>query len=209
MTGRLGEICSLIDYTDSFIDVGCDHGYVVKYVSDNALAGRITACDISKPSLFKAERLLRGYSGIDFVCADGASVAAGHSTVLISGMGGLEITNIILCCRPQTFIVSPQSHVREVRLTLLERDYNIVYDRVISDGKKYYDVIKAAYGGGKDRLRDIKELELKFGMFLGVKNDALLRRLESMLKAVKTYPATEENKTKEQEIKEAIKCQLR
>ena len=58
-------------------------------------------------------------------------------------------------------------------------------------------------------MRDIKELELKFGMFLGVKNDALLRRLESMLKAVKTYPATEENKTKEQEIKEAIKCQLR
>lgn len=209
MTERLRYLCSLIDRTDSFIDVGCDHGYVVKYVSDNKLADRITACDISLPSLDKARKLLCGVENIDFVHADGKTAARGHDTVLVSGMGGKEIISVMCGCAPRKFIVSPQSHAREVRKELLSRDYKIVDDKLIKDGGKYYDVIKAVKGGGIKQLEKTKTVQLAFGMFLSEYNEVLAERLNGLYDTVLAYPPTAENRLKADEIKEAILWQLR
>ncbi|MCI8595354.1 MAG: SAM-dependent methyltransferase [Clostridia bacterium] len=208
MTVRLCALCALIEKTKSFIDVGCDHGYVVKYVSDNKLAASITACDISAPSLDKARALLGENCGVRFVCADGKHAASGHETVLISGMGGIEIVEIIGGCNPKTFILSPQSHARDVRKTLLEKNYSIEFDRVVYDGK-YYDVIKATLGGGTDMLKGASASRLEYGMFLNVKNDALVNKLRSLEKAVASYPPTAANLQKLENIKEALSWQLR
>lgn len=208
MTLRLKTICSLITRTASFIDVGCDHGYVVKYVADNGLAESIAACDISEPSLDKARALLGKDCGVRFYCGDGADCARGYDTVLISGMGGLETVHIIRGCTPNVFILSPQSHVYEVRKTLLIRDYKIVEDKVIYDGK-YYDVIKAKLGGGTNQLDSADELQLKYGMNLRQKNEDLKNRLEAMLASVTKFPQTEENACKRKEIEEALLWQSR
>ncbi len=208
MTGRLGAVCALIEKTQSFIDVGCDHGYTVQYVLNNNLAEKITACDISAPSLAKAKALLGENCGVKFVCADGKIAAKGHDTVLISGMGGIEISSIIKCCSPKTFILSPQSHVREVRKTLLENDYRITFDKAMRDGK-YYDVIKATFGGGKEMLENASEPRLEYGMFLDEKNDALISKLVALKKAVESYPPTAENLRKLEIIEEALSWQLR
>lgn len=209
MTARLAALCALIDKTPSFIDVGCDHGFVVQYVYAHRLADTITACDISAPSLDKAKKLLGEDGGVRFVCADGAVAAAGHDTVLVSGMGGKEILSVMRGCAPRTFILSPQSHVREVREELLRRDYDIVFDRVVRCGKKFYDCIKATRGGGNARLAQAKAVQLAYGMFLHEKNDALLEKLHTLEKAFASYPPTEENERTRAEIKEAIQWQLR
>ena len=206
MSIRLNSLCALIEKTDSFIDVGCDHGYAVEFVCKNKLADKITACDISQPSLNKAKKLLEGYDGVNYVCADGSVAAAGHSTVLISGMGGLEIVKIIGGCSPQVFILSPQSHAYEVRRTLLERDYRIVYDRVIFDGK-YYDIIKAERGGGLKQSKSVTPVMLNYGIYVGEHNPALCDKLNCLLNAVNAYPKTPQNELKSELIKEALRCQ--
>ncbi len=198
----------MIERTESFIDVGCDHGYVVQYVYRKGLADTITACDISAPSLEKARRLIGAESGVRFVCADGAVAAAGHETVLVSGMGGEEICSVMAGCAPEWFILSPQSHVSRVRKALLQADYDIVFDRVAEDGK-FYDILKAKRGGGRERLVSVSDLQLKYGIFCDRPDPVLAKRLKKMSAALDTYPKTEENVRKRQEITEVIKWQLR
>lgn len=205
MTERLKTICSLVGRTGSFIDVGCDHGYAVRYVWQHALADKITACDISAPSLAKARALLGEDSGVNFVCGDGAQAAQGYDTVLVSGLGGLEICSVIEHCEPEVFILSPHSHAYEVRKMLAAKDYRIVYDRVIRDGK-FYDVIKAERGGA-----DVPdEIRCRYGTFaLTEKNDALVCKLGSELAARQKYPAREDNLHRIKEIEEVLEWQQR
>ena len=209
MTARLKALCALIDPCESFIDVGCDHGYVVQFVWERQIAPRITACDISRPSLEKARKRLGECANVTFVCDDGARAAAGHHTVMVAGLGGAEICSVMSGCSPQTFILSPQSQADAVRQALLTRDYAIVYDRVVQDGGKFYDVIKATRGGGHAQGAETSVLQLRFGMFLQEKNAALYEKLRAREKALRSYPSTEENARKLSEIEEAILWQLR
>ena len=92
---------------------------------------------------------------------------------------------------------------------MLKRDYRIVTDRVIRDGKKYYDVIKAESGGGKAQLLGANPLMIKFGMFLNEHNPDLEAKLNNSLAAVSGYKSTQENILKAEDLKEAILWQQR
>ncbi|MDE7395598.1 MAG: class I SAM-dependent methyltransferase [Clostridiales bacterium] len=202
---RLRALCALVDPCESFIDVGCDHGYAVQYVYQHRLAKRITACDISAPSLEKAKRLLDGKEGITFVCADGAAVARGHETVLISGMGGKEMCAVMAACSPKTFVLSPQSHAYDVRVALSRSGYEIVHDEVIFD-HKFYDTIKAVKGAPKT----LSEPELLYGAFVRTKkNDMLVDKLRRALAKAKQFPSTAQNEAKRKTIEEVLLWQLR
>ena len=208
MRERLKKICSLIERTPSFIDIGCDHGLVVKYVLDHNLSERVVACDISEGSLDKARKLVGEDNRAEFKCADGAKLNHSCETVLISGLGGLEMLSIIANCLPFVYILSPQSHVREVRESLLSRDYDIVYDEVIFDGK-FYDVIKATRGGGLRRLESVDEIKLEYGIYADRISPALKAKAEKLLAAVCCYPMNAQNAEKERKLKEVLKWQSR
>ena len=205
---RLTALCALIDPCESFIDVGCDHGQTVQYVCEHRLARRITACDISAPSLEKAKKLLGEAECVTFVCADGAAVAAGHETVFISGMGGREMCAVMAACRPQTFVLSPQSHAYEVRAALLAGGYEIVHDEVIFD-RKYYDAVKAVRSENATPQR-LGEAELFYGAFVRTKrNEALIAKLQRLLAQAERFPPTQENEAKKRRIREVLSWQLR
>ena len=208
MRKRLSRICSLIDRTQSFIDIGCDHGMVVKYVLDNNLSERVVACDVSSGSLDKARKLIGSDERVEFVCADGALVNHGCDTVLISGLGGIEMLSIIANCNPSAYILSPQSHTYDVRKHLLSRDYDIVYDEVLKDGK-FYDVIKATLGGGLLRLKEVNEIKLQYGIYADRYNPALKEKAEKLLTLLAGYPKNSENERKTDELKEVLKWQSR
>ncbi|MDE6399210.1 MAG: class I SAM-dependent methyltransferase, partial [Clostridiales bacterium] len=108
-----------------------------------------------------------------------------------------------------TFILSPQSHPELVRERLLERDYSIVYDRVAQDGGKFYDILQAKRGGGKEQLARTIPLQLAWGMFLQEKNEALRKKLRAREAALASYPPTQENLRKLRQVKEALLWQLR
>lgn len=202
---RLAALCALIDPCESFIDVGCDHGHAVQYVYERRLAKRITACDISAPSLEKARKLLGNASDVSFVCADGKDVADGHETVLISGMGGKEMLSVMAACRPKTFVLSPQTHARDVRAALGESGYTIVFDSVVFD-RKFYDIIKAVQGKGAP----LGEPELRYGAFArSQKSETLVKKLQKELSEIAHFPPSAENERRRGIIEEVLSWQLR
>ena len=150
--GRIESICSYIGKSETFADVGCDHGYCAKYVLDSGLCDRVFITDISAKCLEKAERLLAKYieSGkCNAICCDGLSaIDEGCEQVLIAGMGGEEILKIIKSSFiPRSFIFQPMKNAPELREYLIEKGCKITADDIFYDGK-YYFIIKGEREGG-------------------------------------------------------------
>ncbi len=189
----------------SLIDVGCDHGYLVQYALQNDLAERVTACDISAPSLEKANRLNAGDDRVRFVCADGATAAAGHDTVVIAGMGGADMMRIMRACSPNVFVLSPQTHERDVRALLCELGYELTADEVVHD-KKFYTVLRATRGNAAA----LCETQLQCGAFcLTRRSEALVQKLTRELETLEKYPNTPAQKVRRAAIEEVLQWQLR
>ena len=96
---RIQTLCSLLFPVQTFADVGCDHGYCTEYMLKNALCAHATVTDVSADCLKKAELLLADFmtSGVcSSLCTDGLQgVSENTDLVLIAGMGGIEIVNIL------------------------------------------------------------------------------------------------------------------
>ena len=179
MTKRLKIIASHIKGGKIFADVGCDHGFIAKYVLDNSLAYKVIASDISSKSLLKAKKLLTIYGEkVEFVVSDGfKNFNEIPDEAVIAGMGGEEIVLILESVEvlPNRLILSPQRHQLKVRETLIRKNYKICDDYSIFDNK-FYDIIVAEKGSdfytedelvfGRDNLKlkpndFIKKLKLE------------------------------------------------
>ena len=195
---RLREIFSLIDKTDVFADIGCDHGQLCKMVLDSGKAHRILAVDISEACLNKAKALLGDnaeyYLG-DGLCPLGEIVP---DVTVISGMGGNTILHILDGCALPELIVSPHNDAYRVRETLTQNGYCIIEDKVVIDNGKYYDIIKLIRGEQK-----LTELQKTFGVFFDRGEEAFVSRLALEKKKVLSFKQTEENVKKLQLITEA------
>lgn len=151
MKKRLQRIFDLIEPTESFADVGCDHGFIAKRVLESGKSQRVTISDVSLPSLQKAEKLLKKYideGSVTSVCCDGLSaVPSDTKTVLIAGMGGEEIIKILTesAFLPPVLILQPMKNVDKVRKKLFELGYGITKDFIFFT-KRYYNFIVAKLG---------------------------------------------------------------
>ena len=145
---RIDTLCSLLEKTDVFADVGCDHGYCSEYMLKNDLCEKAILSDISKGSLQKAETLLAPYvrSGRAVsVLGDGFfGVDKEVGLVLIAGMGGSEIISILSDKKygfmPKRFVFQPMHDGEKLRRYILENGGYIDRDFTFQDGK-FYEVI--------------------------------------------------------------------
>lgn len=181
---RLNTICSELDECDSFADIGCDHGYCTQYMLDRCLCRSAIISDVSHASLKKAETLLKRYiieGTLTAVCCDGLSEIPEYtSQVLIAGMGGHEITEIMKRDYiPKKFILQPMKNSEEVRRFLVSEGCKITADYTFRDGK-FYDLIKGEREGGEEKYtadefefgRDnIREKRSDFKSFIQVSID--------------------------------------
>ncbi len=126
--------------------IGCDHGKLAKYLLDNSIVDFVYISDISQPSLTKAIDLLDGYHGkFTAICCDGLSGYSDNIDIaIIAGMGGREIIKIIenSPINIDKYILSPQHNIVDVKKFLLAKGYQIVYDIVVKDSNKFYNIIK-------------------------------------------------------------------
>ena len=143
MTKRLKVILSELAPCECLADVGCDHGYITKAAIESGIAKAAVISDISAPSLKKAETLLKDYLGknvLPVVC-DGLSEShAGCDQILIAGMGGEEICEILLKAPflPGRLVLQPMKNADKVRKTTLMLGYRIEKDYCFKDGKFYF-----------------------------------------------------------------------
>ena len=99
LTKRLQTIADIVS-GNVVCDVGCDHGLLSEYLLANQIIDYVYISDISKSSLNKAEKLLSTKYPNQYksICTDGLKGYKGIDNIdecIISGMGGVEIINII------------------------------------------------------------------------------------------------------------------
>lgn len=165
---RIEKLCAYLEKCESFADIGCDHGYCTEYMLKNKLCKRAVISDISAKCLEKAEKLLYPYvkSGVvTSVCCNGLDkIDENTDEILIAGMGGEEIINILTSAYiPRLFVFQPMRNVREVREFLLKNDAEITTDEPFESGGKFYFVLKGRRCGV---FRPYTQAELDFGQNL-------------------------------------------
>ena len=206
---RLSAASSLIEKCGTFADVGCDHGYVSRFVLENGLADRVWACDISAPSLEKAKKLLKGYAQAEFFVSDGfTELPYKPSAAAILGMGGYEIIKILSDeKRADTLILGPHNHARELRKFLFTQGYFTDKDFCVCDRGRYYDIIRARKSETGNSPDEPSEEMFSWGMFCDKKDETLLERLCKEEKKLTGYKQTESNAEKLRVVKEVLKWQ--
>ena len=166
---RLTAIANLVDY-GKVADVGCDHGKLGYYLVSTDRAREVIATDISAPSLAKAEELAKENGVSDIMSArlgDGLKCVDSEEvdTVIIAGLGGDVIANILSCAREdgktfEHFVLSPNTHPEKVRREIIASRHTIVYDDVLECAGKIYTIIKTQKGEST-----LDEEQIKYGAF--------------------------------------------
>ena len=192
LNNRLKKITEFIDDNSFILDVGCDHALLDIYLVKNRKNINCIASDINNNPLIKAKDNIEKYNitGITLINSDGISSLTNNiNYIVISGMGGRLITNIILKnlnkITSQTIILSPNNDYCYVRKVLNQNGLELINEVLVED-KYIYEIL--IFKKGKHKLN--KE-EISYGKFL--KDDILykkycLRQLDTLIKIKNSLP---------------------
>ncbi len=177
---RLKTICEIAKKSKRIADVGCDHGKVLGYLVENNKPKFVIASDISAPSANKAQILLQKQSKVKFSVrvGDGFSTLSNSDrldTIIVSGVGGLEIINILKNSKIKTpkLILQPQNNVVKLRQYLTLNGYKIVNEYILKEKHIYYTILVVKKG--KQKLTD---LQIKYGLNIHCLNIELANYLK-------------------------------
>lgn len=156
---RLLCVAEAIPPCETLVDCGCDHGYVSIYAAAHGKAEKITASDINRGPLDNAEReiLAAGLSGkIKTVLTNGLDDIVPHDCVVIAGMGGELIADIISRAPwtkgECTLVLQPMTRSEFLREYLYREGFGIKEEKIVCEGRHIYCVIVATYTGKTDYL---------------------------------------------------------
>ena len=186
LSRRLTLIASMVDKTDSVADVGTDHGYVPIYLVENNIVSKAIAMDINQGPLTRADENIKR-KGLDnritTRLSDGVRELKPGETdaIVVAGMGGQLIIKILEEGRnvfksAKQIILSPHSDMGMVRRYLVDNDYYIHDEAMVTDDGKYYTVIKVI---GNTESRNGEEYDREEYFLYGKK---LLEKKDEVLK---------------------------
>lgn len=190
---RLQAAANMIKNAEHAADIGCDHGRLSVALLQQGRAKRVTASDISGPSLEKA-RLLAQKCGLSermgTVVSDGIShlSPADADTIIIAGMGGELIARILgsaldVAHSAGTIVMQPMRGVEELRQFLRENSFRIADERLVLDADRIYQIISAAPGDPAPIPSWFPDDEHSLGHMMFEKGDPLLLPLLEQYKA--------------------------
>ena len=171
------------------IDVGSDHGLLAVSCLENGIADEVICTEIHEgPAAHSREALKEaGFEDRSVVSVtdglNGISLKKGD-IVVIAGMGGLNIIDIISRClkkestellKDVRFIVQPQKSFNLVRKFFAENGFVFEDESVCTDREFFYNIMRMGYGGSPYELGAFKEC---YGVLLPSKEasgDALVK----------------------------------
>ncbi|MCR4842127.1 MAG: class I SAM-dependent methyltransferase [Eubacterium sp.] len=227
LSDRLMAVASLIPPGSTLVDVGTDHGYLPIYAVLQGICPSAVAADVNAGPLERAAGHVEeaGLSDrIRLIRSDGLAEMGGLEgldgplSLSITGMGGPLITRIItefpeVTARFSRVIASPQSGVREFRLSLEDAGFPIEDEVMVEDDGKFYTIIRfIPVPAGTAESPFPRELTLRFGRALLEKRDPVLKaalerelaRSEGIAKSLRAASATAEISDRLAEVEEDI-----
>src|SRR5690554_2605591 len=133
---RIAFIGELTKGYETVIDIGSDHGLVLKYALDHKYIKHAVASDVNQGPLNHAKKNLAGYP-VRFYLSDGfKQVQSDFDLALITGMGPhliIDILNEVKDLEHKTYILGANEKVEVLRKWLSDNGFNIVDEYVIYD----------------------------------------------------------------------------
>ncbi len=161
---RLSAVASLVRPDKRICDVGTDHALLPCYLYEQG-ARQIIASDVNENPLeaAKANILKFGCPEIKLVLSDGLKNIPECDDVIIAGMGGELIAQIISGCTfvssDTRFILQPMTKAEILRKYLYSEGFEIILEKGAYSGGKAYTVMLVKYTGEK------REIDNKFAYF--------------------------------------------
>jgi len=155
---RLTTISAFIENNSKVIDIGCDHGLLGIYLYETKDNIKVISSDINELPLKKAHDNLVKYGLLDKIelkLGNGLECLSDDTdTIIISGMGGLTIIEILQDIKKypniKKIVVSPNSDFDLTRKMISKLGFKINREVLVKENKKYYLV--SEYIGGKEKV---------------------------------------------------------
>lgn len=156
MTPRLMTVAEMVKKESVVADIGTDHAYVPVYLVLNNICKNAIAMDINQGPISRADENIKRFSLADKIktrLSDGLSkLENGEAdTIVIAGMGGILINNIIENGKARLtsvkhYILQPMTAIEETRRYLIGNGFRIINEKLAVEDEKIYTVISAIPG---------------------------------------------------------------
>lgn len=146
INNRLQKISDFIYKEDKVIDIGCDHGLLGIHLVLNKNINKMVSSDINEKPLNKAKENIKKYNlenkietrlGNGLECVD-----ENIDTIIISGMGGLTINEILNRVNDfpniKKIVISPNSDFVKTRKHITKLGFYMWKETIVLEKGKYY-----------------------------------------------------------------------
>jgi len=145
---RIDALIESINGYDTVIDIGCDHGFVLKGALDKGYIVQGIAVEVNEKPLQNAINNLTGYN-VKFCLSNGFDKVNEHyDAVVLAGMGFHLIQEIILKEKINPlaeFIIASQNKIMPLRQWLFDNNFMII-DEMLAYEELFYPIIKVKRG---------------------------------------------------------------
>ncbi|MEG1900272.1 MAG: class I SAM-dependent methyltransferase [Bacilli bacterium] len=159
---RLRHVASYIDDNSNIIDVACDHALLDIYLYLTKKNMKITVSDIAKLPLESARQNLLNFNikDIKVKLGDGISTLTDEDTVVITGLGGKTIIDILKkdlkkLIKVKKIVLCPNDHFYLIRKELVKLGYMIEKEELVEDNKKIYLIISFIRGNKHYKINEL------------------------------------------------------
>ena len=178
INSRLKKIGDLVEANSFCLDVGCDHALLDIYLIKKNKDIKTIASDIAEGPLEQAKNnIKRERLENEIIVKQGPGISTyekGVDTVIISGMGGKTIINILnndkkILKNIKTLILSPNNYQIDVKKYITKNGFYIENEEFVRDNHFIYQIIILKQGKRKYTKKDYffgpKFLEKKGPLF--------------------------------------------
>ena len=149
LTPRLQCVADCIKPCNILADIGTDHAYIPIYAIQNNIAKKSIAGDVVKgPLNIATDNIMSHGLGdkITPILANGLDAANGADVIVIAGMGGKLICEILdanpeIAKAADYMIIQPMTCSYELRRFLHENNYEITDEKLAKEEDKIYNIM--------------------------------------------------------------------
>lgn len=193
LSSRLQKISDLVEENYTFIDIGCDHGFLSIELAKKYPNAKIVASDINENALKNAKKNIQKFhlqDRISIIQSNGLENLSvlDDTTIIISGMGSHTIVGILYqgykkLKKVNTLILQSNNDLDFLRSKVVRLGYFIQEEKLVKDAGIIYTVIVFKKG-----FRIYSKKDIYLGPCLRKEKSSLFQeKVQDDLKKLKSF----------------------